>query len=89
MIDTHPDPVMAQGTSQGDTVHLWERQERKIYRYMSMADLGWDTVGMGGVQVARAIGPLCTLWCIPGFLGNAWTHAFKLLRRTGVDWRTA
>ena len=29
----------------------------------------------------RAIEPLCMLWCIPGFLNNAWGHAFKLLRQ--------
>ncbi len=29
---------------------------------------------------ARAIEPLCILWCIPGFLRNQWTHAFKLLK---------
>jgi 8-hydroxy-5-deazaflavin:NADPH oxidoreductase len=46
-----------------------------------LADLGWDIADMGGVQAARAIEPLCMLWCIPGFLGNEWTHAFKLRRR--------
>ena len=35
---------------------------------------------MGGVEAARAIEPLCILWCIPGFLRNEWAHAFKLLR---------
>jgi len=28
---------------------------------------------------ARAIEPLCMLWCIPGFKSNHWTHAFKML----------
>jgi predicted dinucleotide-binding enzyme len=41
---------------------------------------GWETADMGTVQAARAIEPLCMLWCIPGFLRNEWTHAFKLLR---------
>ena len=41
---------------------------------------GWDTADMGGVQSARAIEPLCMLWCLPGFLRNEWTHAFKLLK---------
>jgi 8-hydroxy-5-deazaflavin:NADPH oxidoreductase len=50
-----------------------------------LADLGWDTADMGRVQAARAIEPLCMLWCIPGFLSNQWTHAFKLLRRAGVS----
>lgn len=42
--------------------------------------LGWDAEDMGGVEAARAIEPLCMLWCIPGFLRNQWTHAFKLLK---------
>ena len=41
---------------------------------------GWETADMGKVEAARAIEPLCMLWCIPGFLNNEWTHAFKLLR---------
>jgi predicted dinucleotide-binding enzyme len=40
---------------------------------------GWDTADMGKAEAARAIEPLCMLWCIPGFLRNDWTHAFKLL----------
>jgi hypothetical protein len=43
-------------------------------------EFGWDVADMGGVEAARAIEPLCILWCIPGFLGNEWTHAFALLR---------
>lgn len=43
---------------------------------------GFDTEDMGGVEGARAIEPLCILWCIPGFLRNEWEgHAFKLLRK--------
>ncbi|AYV58062.1 NADPH-dependent F420 reductase [Leptospira kmetyi] len=41
---------------------------------------GWDTEDMGKVEAARAIEPLCILWCIPGFLSQSWTHAFKLLK---------
>jgi predicted dinucleotide-binding enzyme len=41
---------------------------------------GWDTADMGKVEAARAIEPLCMLWCIPGFARNEWRHAFKLLR---------
>lgn len=41
---------------------------------------GWETEDMGKVEAARAIEPLCILWCIPGFLRNQWTHAFKLLK---------
>lgn len=42
---------------------------------------GWDAEDMGGVEAARAIEPLCILWCIPGFIRNEWTHAFKLLHK--------
>ncbi|MEZ5964132.1 MAG: NAD(P)-binding domain-containing protein [Planctomycetota bacterium] len=45
-----------------------------------LGEVGWDAADMGGVQAARAIEPLCMLWCIPGFLRNDWVHAFKLLR---------
>lgn len=41
---------------------------------------GWETEDMGKAEAARAIEPLCMLWCIPGFLRNDWTHAFKILR---------
>ncbi|MEO8179254.1 MAG: NAD(P)-binding domain-containing protein [Deltaproteobacteria bacterium] len=42
-------------------------------------DFGWDVADLGGAVAARAIEPLCILWCIPGFLNKQWTHAFKLL----------
>ncbi|HMG68111.1 MAG TPA: NAD(P)-binding domain-containing protein [Chitinophagaceae bacterium] len=41
---------------------------------------GWETEDMGMAEAARAIEPLCILWCIPGFLRNQWSHAFKLLK---------
>jgi predicted dinucleotide-binding enzyme len=41
---------------------------------------GWEVEDMGGVEGARAIEPLCILWCIPGFARNDWFHAFKMLR---------
>ncbi|HEX7600321.1 MAG TPA: NAD(P)-binding domain-containing protein [Polyangiaceae bacterium] len=42
---------------------------------------GWETEDMGAVEAARAIEPLCMLWCIPGFLRNDWMHAFKMVRK--------
>ena len=45
------------------------------------AQFGWDTADMGPMEAARAIEPLCMLWCIPGFTRNDWTHAFKLLTK--------
>lgn len=42
--------------------------------------IGWEVEDMGAVEAARAIEPLCILWCIPGFRENRWVHAFKLLK---------
>jgi predicted dinucleotide-binding enzyme len=42
---------------------------------------GWDAEDMGAAEAARAIEPLCKLWCIPGIARGDWSpHAFKLLR---------
>lgn len=42
---------------------------------------GWEAEDMGNAEAAGAIESLCVLWCIPGFIKNEWTHAFKLLRK--------
>jgi predicted dinucleotide-binding enzyme len=42
---------------------------------------GWEPFDCGSIVAARAIEPLCMLWCIPGFRSNQWTHAFKLLTK--------
>ena len=44
-----------------------------------LRQFGWEPADMGTAVAARAIEPLCQLWCIPGFRENHWTHAFKLL----------
>jgi predicted dinucleotide-binding enzyme len=45
-----------------------------------LEQFGWETADMGGAEAARAVEPLCILWCIPGFAGNDWgPRAFKLL----------
>ena len=41
---------------------------------------GWEAADMGSAVAARAIEPLCMLWCIPGLRRNEWSHAFKLLK---------
>lgn len=41
---------------------------------------GWETADMGKAEAARAIEPLCMLWCIPAMTGQSRNHAFKLLR---------
>ncbi|HKA19983.1 MAG TPA: NAD(P)-binding domain-containing protein [Blastocatellia bacterium] len=45
-----------------------------------LEQFGWEAADMGKAEAARAIEPLCMLWCIPGFLRNEWLHAFKLLK---------
>jgi predicted dinucleotide-binding enzyme len=45
-----------------------------------LEQFGWEVADMGGAAGARAIEPLCQLWCIPGLRGGPWTHAFKMLR---------
>lgn len=42
---------------------------------------GWEPFDCGTLRAARALEPLCILWCIPGFRSNLWTHAFKLLTK--------
>jgi len=41
---------------------------------------GWDPEDMGRIEASRAIEPLAILWCIPGFVKNQWTHAFRLVK---------
>ena len=44
-----------------------------------LRQFGWEAFDCGSIVAARAIEPLCMLWCIPGFRSNDWMHAFKML----------
>ena len=44
-----------------------------------LKDFGWESEDVGKVEGARAIEPLCQLWCARGFLHGKWQHAFKTL----------
>ena len=55
-------------------------QDAKRIVTQLLDQFGWETADMGSVEAARALEPLCILWCIPGFLRNEWTHAYKVLR---------
>lgn len=44
-------------------------------------EFGWGVEDMGKDTGARAIEPLCVLWCIPGMLRGTWNHAFRLVRK--------
>ena len=42
--------------------------------------VGWAVEDVGTVKGARALEPLCQLWCATGFLHKTWGHAFAYLR---------
>jgi len=46
-----------------------------------LEQFGWEVEDMGSATSARAIEPLCMLWCIPGMLEGRWSHAFRLLKK--------
>lgn len=45
-----------------------------------LEQFGWEVADMGKATGARAIEPLCMLWCIPGMLQGQWNHAFRLVK---------
>ena len=53
--------------------------KKKVHEILEK--FGFEVEDMGKAESARAIEPLCMLWCIPGFLRNEWAHAFKLLKK--------
>lgn len=46
-----------------------------------LSELGWSAEDVGKVEAARAIEPLCQLWCARGTASKKWGHAFALLGR--------
>ncbi|HZY39828.1 MAG TPA: NAD(P)-binding domain-containing protein [Mucilaginibacter sp.] len=57
-----------------------EQAKKKVTEICTL--FGFDVEDMGPAEAARAIEPLCMLWCITGFTTNKWAgHAFKLLKR--------
>ena len=64
------------------TMFICGNNEEAKKEVAEITDLfGWEVEDMGKAEAARAIEPLCILWCIPGFLRNEWSHAFKLLKK--------
>ncbi len=55
-------------------------EEAKKRTTALLEEIGWESADMGKVEGARAIEPLCILWCIPGINSGQWRHAFKLLK---------
>ena len=69
------------GGGQKPTMFIAGNDESAKSETKEILDLfGWEIEDMGGAEAARAIEPLCMLWCIPGFKENKWVHAFKLLK---------
>jgi predicted dinucleotide-binding enzyme len=58
----------------GNDDHAKRQAEHLIRQF------GWEPYDVGRATSARALEPLCQLWCLPGFLRGDWKHAFKLLR---------
>jgi predicted dinucleotide-binding enzyme len=56
-----------------------DNAKKKVHEILEK--FGFEVEDMGKAESARAIEPLCILWCIPGFLRNKWSHAFKLLKK--------
>lgn len=46
-----------------------------------LAQFGFAPEDLGTATAARAIEPLCMLWCIPGLTGGSWNHAIQLIRQ--------
>jgi 8-hydroxy-5-deazaflavin:NADPH oxidoreductase len=64
------------------TMMLCGNSEKAKSEAAAIAELfGFEPEDMGGVEAARAIEPLCILWCLPGFRKNEWNHALKWLKK--------
>ena len=59
----------------GNDTHAKGEVTQIVYQF------GFEVEDMGSAVSARALEPLCMLWCIPGIKNNSWSHAFKLLRK--------
>jgi 8-hydroxy-5-deazaflavin:NADPH oxidoreductase len=68
------------GGAKGSMFICGNNDEAKSTVSSLLEKFGWEPEDMGKAEAARAIEPLCILWCIPGMLRNEWTHAFKLLK---------
>jgi 8-hydroxy-5-deazaflavin:NADPH oxidoreductase len=77
----NPRMIDPQFAGERPTMFICGNDERAREIVAELLDqLGWETADIGKAEAARAIEPLCMLWCIPGFSRSEWSHAFKLLR---------
>jgi 8-hydroxy-5-deazaflavin:NADPH oxidoreductase len=67
--------------SEKPTMFVCGNNDAAVKKVIDVLELfGWDIEDMGKATAARAIEPLCMLWCIPGMLHNEWNHAFRLIK---------
>jgi 8-hydroxy-5-deazaflavin:NADPH oxidoreductase len=70
-------PQFSQGTP--TMFYCGDSEEAKAQVAGIIRQFGWEPYDCGTIVSARALEPLCMLWCLPGFLRNDWNHAFKML----------
>lgn len=56
-----------------------ESAKAEVIRILDL--FGWEPYDCGAIEAARAIEPLCLLWCLPFFLRQDRRHAFRMLSR--------
>ncbi len=62
------------------TMFICGEDQAKKFTNEILTKIGWEVEDLGGYRSARLIEPLCALWCVIGFNGGGWNHAFKLLK---------
>lgn len=48
---------------------------------MVLEAFNWECEDMGKIEAAEPIEALCQLWCLPGFMHNQWSQAFRMLKK--------
>jgi predicted dinucleotide-binding enzyme len=70
-------PQFQQGTP--TMFYCGDNEQAKAEVAGIIRQFGWEPYDCGTIVSARALEPLCMLWCLPGFLRNEWQHAFKMV----------
>jgi len=78
-------PFMTNGKQFGDILptmfYCGNNDEAKETVAGFLDYFNWEPMDCGKIEASRAIEPLAMLWCIPGFLHNHWSNAFKMLHK--------
>lgn len=45
-----------------------------------LADFGWETIDLGGIDASRLLEPMMWAWVVSAMKSGKWTQAFKMLR---------